>query len=98
MIQSPANVAQWDRNGQVEDQFKRFESLAGCAGRGLTCLRAQSVDALKIANDEVILEAPHGQFAFGPTVDGDFSRQLPDLELASGKLQGPRHHSILQLT
>ena len=85
MIQSPANVAQWDIRGQVEFQFKKFESLAGCAGQGFPCLRKQSVDTLKKANEEVILGAPHGTFAFGPTVDGDFSRQLPDLELASGE-------------
>lgn len=85
MIQSPANVAQWDRTGRLEEQYNRFEDLAGCLGRGLECLRGASVQALKDANNAVILEAPEGTFAFGPAVDGTLARQLPDLELASGE-------------
>ncbi|KAF2405611.1 alpha/beta-hydrolase [Trichodelitschia bisporula] len=84
VIQSPANNPQPDIDGALEEQYRRFEDLAGCKGQGLACLRAKDVTALRAAADKIIAEAPVGQFGFGPAVDSTLIRQLPDLELASG--------------
>lgn len=85
IIQSPANRAQWDRRGQVEEQFKKFEAATGCTGKGLACMRGQPTKTIKDAADSMIGLARPGEYEFGPAVDGDFSRQLPDLEFASGE-------------
>ncbi|KAE9964974.1 hypothetical protein BLS_007936 [Venturia inaequalis] len=87
IIQSPANNPQHDRKGALEDQFQEFAKLAGCAGKGLPCLREANIDVLKKAADKIIASAPPGQYGFGPAVDGTLIRQLPDLELASGNVQ-----------
>ncbi|KAH7367511.1 Alpha/Beta hydrolase protein, partial [Plectosphaerella cucumerina] len=90
VILSPAYQPMWDRAGTVEDTFKRFESLAGCAGKGLKCLRAASPKALASANDQLIGgHLPLGSFAVGPTPDGDFIRQPPVLELSTNNFWKP---------
>lgn len=81
-VLSPAYQPMWDRAGTVEDTFKRFEKMAGCAGKGLKCLRSASPDALAAANKQLVeSHLPLGSFAVGPTPDGDFIRQLTVLEL-----------------
>ncbi|QDS70471.1 hypothetical protein FKW77_009992 [Venturia effusa] len=87
IIQSPANNPQHDRKGKLEDQFQEFAKLAGCAGKGIPCLREASISTLRAAASKMINKAPPGQFTFGPVVDGTLIRQLPDLELASGNVQ-----------
>lgn len=65
MIQSPANNPQFDRKGQLEQQFQRFATLAGCAGEGIACLRSKDVAIIRKAADTIIASAPPGQYGFG---------------------------------
>jgi carboxylesterase type B len=85
VIQSPANRPQYDRKGAVEDQYKTLEDLAGCKGQGLACLRKKDAQIIRDAAEKIMAAAPPGEYGFGPAVDGTFSRQLPDLEFASGE-------------
>ncbi|KAF1985371.1 glycoside hydrolase family 31 protein [Aulographum hederae CBS 113979] len=84
VIQSPALNPQWDRRGQIENAYKRFEDLSGCAGRGIACLRSVSADKLNQAGNTVNGEAVRGTFGFGPQPDGKLILQAPALEYAQG--------------
>lgn len=76
ILLSPGFGLSFDRNGTLEQEFQNFATRAGCAGKGLVCLRAASAEALKAAND--------GGNAYFPAADGKYVRQLGILELASG--------------
>lgn len=89
VLQSPAFAFMWDRKGLLEDVFQNFTALAGCAGQGVACLRAASVETLSAANTALTLAAPVGTFAVGPSADGSFVRQLAVLEYASGNMVTP---------
>ncbi|KAF2667279.1 alpha/beta-hydrolase [Microthyrium microscopicum] len=88
VIASPANNPQLDRsaNGTLEKQYQTTLSRAGCAGKGLPCLKKVPWQTIKNITAQFLDEALPGQFGFGPAVDGIISRQLPDLELASGNI------------
>jgi carboxylesterase type B len=85
VIQSSAFDSQVDRRGQLEKQFKDFAAFAGCTEKEMSCLRAADLKTIKDAQDKYIKMMPGGKPGFGPAADGDFVRQLPVLELASGK-------------
>ncbi|KAK3332026.1 Alpha/Beta hydrolase protein [Cercophora scortea] len=85
ILQSPAFQMTWDRAGAVETTFQDFAALAGCKGKGLACLRAADPAALLKANVALNQKQVSGTFAVGPTPDGSFIRQIPLLELSSGK-------------
>jgi carboxylesterase type B len=84
IIQSPGYQNFQDRPGQLERDFKRFESFGGCEGKGLPCLRALSDSDLKAASDKANTGLRPGTFAFGPAPDGSLLRNVPTLELAAG--------------
>ncbi|KAI9814164.1 MAG: hypothetical protein M1832_005975 [Thelocarpon impressellum] len=84
VLQSPAYAVLFDRKGTLENSFQTFAKLAGCEGQGIKCMRAARAGKLSTANDQLNKDAPDGWFAVGPAPDGDFIRQLPVLELASG--------------
>jgi carboxylesterase type B len=87
IIQSPGfSISTFDRRGLNEKTYKDFVRLAGCADEPnhLACLRKKETKILKDAQDKVIDLAPEGTFGFGPSADGAFVRQMPQLELASG--------------
>jgi carboxylesterase type B len=89
VLQSPAFNPQFDRKGEVEKTFQEFAAIAGCgkeakAGKGLECLRATDFNKIRAAEDKYIESVPDGTFGFGPSTDGDWVRQLPALELATG--------------
>jgi carboxylesterase type B len=84
MIQSPAfNDATWDRRAS-QRTFQALEIAAGCAGKGIECLRSKSMKEFSEASKQVMEGAPEATFAFGPSPDGGFVRQLPQLELVTG--------------
>ncbi|EPS41516.1 hypothetical protein H072_4565 [Dactylellina haptotyla CBS 200.50] len=83
ILQSPAWLPQYDP-GQLQTQYVSFEARAGCLGKGLACLRAQTTDAIDNASRAVILAQPYGTFGFGPAVDNVFIKDLPPLEFARG--------------
>ncbi|KAK3381333.1 Alpha/Beta hydrolase protein [Podospora didyma] len=85
ILQSPAFQPMWDRDGSVQDTFEDFAALAGCTGKGLTCLRAADTAMLAKANTALNQKQTPGSFAVGPTADGSYIRQLPVLELSLGK-------------
>ncbi|KAH9907330.1 Alpha/Beta hydrolase protein [Xylariomycetidae sp. FL2044] len=84
ILLSPAFEYMWDRKGTVQATFETFARLAGCAGRGLACLRAADAAALAAANTQLMRQQYPGTFAVGPTPDGALIRQLPVLELSTG--------------
>jgi len=84
VMQSPAFGFKFDRKGSLEQAFQNFTQLAGCAGQGVACLRQASAQTLQTANTAFNKQVPAGAFAVGPSTDGNFIRQLPGLELASG--------------
>ncbi|KAK0640224.1 Secreted lipase [Lasiodiplodia hormozganensis] len=81
---SSAFQIMWDRKGGLENIFQNFSALAGCEGQGLDCLRAADPATLDTANEALIRAAPESAFNIGPAADGDYVRQLPMLEFASG--------------
>ena len=85
VLQSPAFAIGYDRRGLMEDVFQNFTALAGCAGKGLACLRKADAATLQNANTELNKEGPEGTFAVGPSTDGHMIRQLAVLEYESGK-------------
>ena len=86
---SPAFGLKFDRKGGLEQTFQNFTELAGCAGKGVACLRAASAETLNSANTKLNIAGPPGTFAVGPSTDGNLIRQLPALEFASGKNPAP---------
>lgn len=84
IIQSPAFLPAYDRQGTIEDSYKKFEAAAGCAGKGLSCLRNQTSEVLNNASTLVINSAPSDTFGWGPVPDGSWIRQSPALEFATG--------------
>jgi len=65
IIQSPANNPQYDRKGQLEQQFQEFATLAGCGGKGIACMREANIQTLRTAADKITASAPPGQYGFG---------------------------------
>ncbi|KAK6525141.1 hypothetical protein TWF694_005287 [Orbilia ellipsospora] len=83
IIQSPAWLPQYDP-GQLETQYASFEARAGCAGKGLPCLRNLPTEIIDTANRGVISSQPYGMFGFGPAIDSTF-QDLPSSEFAKGR-------------
>jgi carboxylesterase type B len=65
VIQSAAYDAQIDRKVQLEKQFQDFAFLAGCAGKGLACLRAADLKTIKLAQEKYVSSMPAGKPGFG---------------------------------
>lgn len=86
IMQSPAYIPMWDREGEIEGRFQKFATLAGCDGLGLECLRSRTTESLQNANQEVALREVSGAYSFGPVPDGSYVRQLPMLEWAQGNI------------
>lgn len=78
VVMSPGFGPYVDRNGSIEGNFQDFAAAAGCAGQGLSCLRAADISTLRSAND--------GWLLANPAPDGDFIRRTPAVELAAGSL------------
>ncbi|KAF3925434.1 Acetylcholinesterase [Orbilia brochopaga] len=83
IIQSPAWLPAYDP-GQLETQYASFELRAGCAGKGIDCLRSQPTSVIDNANRGVIASQAYGMFGFGPVVDNSFIRDLPSIEFGKG--------------
>ena len=73
---SPAVYPQMDRRGSIEDEFQEFATYVGCAGKGLSCLRALNASTLQEANINLQL----GQ----PAPDGEYIRREPIVEVLTG--------------
>ncbi len=65
-------------------RFLSFAQHAGCAGEGLDCLRSKTSDELQAANLAIIVAAEYGTFGFGPAVDNQYIKDLPQFELGAG--------------
>ncbi|KAI6368943.1 hypothetical protein MCOR25_004547 [Pyricularia grisea] len=85
ILLSTSYQSMWDRDGQIQRVFEGFASKAGCQGQGLACLRKASEADLTKANDALSGMVPEGSWPVGPSADGSYIRQLPVLELASGR-------------
>jgi carboxylesterase type B len=85
ILQSPGYMNLQDRHGQIEANYKKFESFAGCEGKGLACLRELNPTSLKIASDKAQALAQPGSFTFGPTPDGKYIVNTPTLEFTAGR-------------
>lgn len=85
ILQSPGYTNYIDRKGQLENNFKRFEEIAGCKGKGLACLRKLDGAALKEASTKANSGQRQGTFAFGPAPDGKLIVDTPTLEFEKGR-------------
>lgn len=85
VLLSPGYNFKFDRKGVLEQEFRDFAASAGCAGKGLSCLRAATTKSLSDANNALNDAAPNGTNYIGPSADGKWVRQLAPLEFASGK-------------
>lgn len=84
VLQSPGFTFAFDRKGLLERNFKTFANATGCAGQGVSCLRAANAEILQRANTQLLSGQGSENFTVGPSTDGNLIRQLPPLELASG--------------
>lgn len=98
VVESPAYDVWVDRKNDLEQKFQNLLKVAGCSGKGLECLRALDFTAMRAAQDKYIATLPEGKFGFGPATDGNFVRQLPALELASGNFDKNVESLILSHT
>lgn len=83
ILQSPAFEPQYSPT-KLLAQYSQFESVAGCAGKGLSCLRTKTTAELQTANLAVVGSVQYGTFGFGPAVDNSYIRDLPGIEMANG--------------
>ncbi|KAI5781690.1 Alpha/Beta hydrolase protein [Peziza echinospora] len=83
ILQSPAFEPQYDP-GRLSGLYASFERAAGCEGKGVACLRSKSSDVLQAANKATINNSPYGTFGYGPSVDFDYIRDLPGIEMGRG--------------
>ncbi|KAI5815645.1 Alpha/Beta hydrolase protein [Pyronema omphalodes] len=83
IFQSPAFEPVYDEI-KINITYSAFESAAGCAGQGLSCLRSKSEKELQDANLKVVGAAQYGSFGFGPAVDNVMIFDLPGVEFARG--------------
>lgn len=84
VLQSTTSELLADRRGDVESIYREFLAKAKCSGQSLACLRSASFETLNAANFALILDTPPSAFKPGPAADGNWVRQMPALELASG--------------
>lgn len=86
-IYSAGLAYSFDRNGKLEDAFQKFSKVAGCQGKGFSCLRAASPQSLLLGQVAVsglsfTIQKPQ----FGPVPDGNLIKNAASLEIAQGKL------------
>jgi len=80
---------QFLREEQLNRQFDRLLEEAGCGD--LQCLRNLSENVLKVATQETYKKAyaaeeyGHGNFYYGPYIDGTLIQNLPSHEFATGR-------------
>lgn len=83
IMQSPAFEPMYSPVS-LEAIYAAFESGAGCAGKGLACLRTKTTEELQAANLAIVGDAQYGTFGFGPAVDNQYIMDLPSIEMANG--------------
>jgi carboxylesterase type B len=83
IMQSPAFEPMYNPD-KLEETYEAFEKEAGCAGKGLECLRTKTTAELQNANLAVVGDAQYGTFGFGPTVDNQYIMDLPSIEMKNG--------------
>jgi Carboxylesterase family len=69
----------------LNTQYQNFATQAGCPSGSLTCLKGLSTAVLEQANAIQIAAAPHGEFQYGPAIDGFYVQDLPGKELLAGR-------------
>jgi carboxylesterase type B len=84
VMQSITSELLADRRGDTESFYQEFLAKAKCGGQSLACLRSASFETLNAANLALISDTPPSAFKPGPAADGNWVRQMPALELASG--------------
>jgi carboxylesterase type B len=81
---SPGVTPRIDRRGMIEEDFQKFAAYVGCAGKGLSCLRAVNASILQEANSELGIGAP--------APDGHYIRREAVVEFMQGSyLTFPQH-------
>ena len=90
LLQSPAFVLQWDREGVLNDNYKAFASqVPECPSLEISCLRSLPPNSASLINANQNFTTSTfqntGLIPFGPAVDGKLIKHLPANELAGGK-------------
>jgi Carboxylesterase family len=74
----------FDRKNKLEKTYQEFLASVGCKQKGLECLRAMEFKKLVEGSTAWLESLPPSTLGFGPSADGEFIRQIPALELATG--------------
>jgi carboxylesterase type B len=65
VIESPAYDFHVERTGHLEKQFQGLANYAGCAGKGLECLRSASINTIMSAQKKLLDEVPSSKPGVG---------------------------------
>ncbi|TVY79073.1 Secreted lipase [Fusarium oxysporum f. sp. cubense] len=85
-IYSAGLAYNFDRKGKLEDAFQKFSAVAGCQGKGFSCLRAASPQRLILGQIAVAgLSFTIAKPQFGPVPDGNLVKNAASLDLAAGR-------------
>lgn len=85
-IYSAGLAYNFDRKGKLEDAFQKFSAVAGCQGKGFSCLRAASPQRLILGQIAVAgLSFTIAKPQFGPVPDGNLVKNAASLDLATGE-------------
>jgi hypothetical protein len=68
----------------MEQDFQSLATLAGCGGKGLSCLRALNASVIDAANNKLINAPALAPVVFNPAPDGKYFRQHATVEYAQG--------------
>ncbi|QKD52034.2 Alpha/Beta hydrolase protein [Fusarium oxysporum Fo47] len=85
-IYSAGLAYNFDRKGKLEDAFQKFSAVAGCQGKGFSCLRAASPQRLILGQIAVAgLSFTIAKPQFGPVPDGNLVKNAASLDFAAGR-------------
>lgn len=95
-ISSPGYRPHVNRSREMTDIYQQFLNATSCSD--VECLRKAPMETLVEANRYMMLDAPPGPFGgpsigFGPVIDGDLVKDVPERILAqAAENDGPRGH------
>ncbi|KAF5584440.1 hypothetical protein FPCIR_8669 [Fusarium pseudocircinatum] len=76
----------FDRKGKLEEAFQKVSTVAGCQGKGFSCLRSASPQKLILGQLAVAgLSFNIAKPQFGPVPDGKLFHNAASLDLAAGR-------------
>jgi carboxylesterase type B len=91
IIQSSGYATVLDRAGEVDQKFKTIEEFSGCKGKGLACMRAFDVPAMRKVSDFANSGQRQGSSGWDPVPDSRYIINTPNLEILQGTHSDPTY-------